>query len=67
VTAETRSPITQLLGRIHRAVANGEVVATYREIEDARALGLIQDRDADRLVDLLCAMAGGQLPLSRPA
>lgn len=67
MTVETKSPIAHLLGLIHRAAANGEFASTYREIETARALGSISEREADRLVDLLCAMAGGQLPLSRPA
>ncbi len=67
MNAETKSPIAYLLGLIHRATANGEFHSAYREIESARALGLVEERDADRLVDLLCAMAGGQLPLSRPA
>ena len=67
MNAETRSPVAHLLGQLHRAAANGEFASTYREIETARALGAIGDREADRLVDLLCAMAGGQLPLSRPA
>lgn len=67
MNADTKNPVARLLGLIHRASANGDFAEVWREIEGARATDAISDRDADRLVDLLCALAGGQLPLSRPA